>query len=76
MSINPELFLETRRRTNNLLTGGGKWAECNSETSRGNLAHVKRTLLGIKPTEERNSRIKKGIFLITSFAFCDSHARR
>lgn len=60
----------------NLLTGSDRQADCNCEAARGNLAHVKRTLLRIKPTQEGKSRIKKGIFLMTSFASCDSCARR
>lgn len=42
-----------------LLTGGVKLAECAAEAVRGNLAHGKRTLLRIKPTEERKSRRTK-----------------
>ena len=42
-----------------LVTGGVKWAECGPEAVRGNPAHMKRTSLRSKPTEERKSRRRK-----------------
>lgn len=36
-----------------------KRAECNSETAKSNLAHTEKTLLRIKPTEERKVRIRE-----------------
>lgn len=36
-----------------------KQAECNSETTKSNLAHTKKTSLRIKPTEERKVRMRE-----------------